>query len=162
MLFNSPEFVFSVYSQRFSCLLASRARRSNCLLRFCVSHCVVVFYGYWRSVNLALLLAFIGGNYQIARLIFSGQGTPVKRWLLILGVIFNLVLLGYFKYAVFMVENSALAFGEPWSIKPVVLPLAISFFTLQKIAYLVGCNENEVVPPPFFFKTCCSSLSSPN
>ena len=150
MLFNSPEFVFSVYSQRFSCLLASRARRSNCLLRFCVSHCVVVFYGYWRSEYLALLPASIGGNYLFAPLTFNNQGAPVKRWLLILGVIFNLVLLGYFKYPMFMVENAALAFGEPWFIKPVVLPLAISFFTLQKIAYLVGCNKNEVVPPPFF------------
>ena len=73
----------------------------------------------------------------------------MKRWLLILGVIFNLALLGYFKYAVFMVENAVLAFGEPWSIKPVVLPLAISFFTFQQIAYLVDCNKNEVAPPPF-------------
>ena len=76
----------------------------------------------------------------------------MKRWLLILGEIFNLALLGYFKYAVFIVENAALAFGEPWSIKPVVLPLAISFFTFQKIAYLVGCNKNEVEPPRFFKK----------
>ena len=62
----------------------------------------------------------------------------MKRWLLILGVIFNLELLGYFKYAVFIMENAALAFGDLWSIKPVVLPLAISFFTFQKISYLVG------------------------
>ena len=74
----------------------------------------------------------------------------MKRWLLILGVIFNLVLLGYFKYAMFMVENAALAFGESWFTKPVGLPLAISFFTLQKIAYLVGSNKNKMVPPPFF------------
>ena len=58
----------------------------------------------------------------------------MKRWLLILGVIFNLVLLGYFKSAVFLVENAALAFGETWPIKPVVLPLATSFLTFQKIA----------------------------
>ena len=64
----------------------------------------------------------------------SSQDALVKRWLLILGVIFNLALLGYFKYAVFMVENAALAFGETWPIKPVVLPLATSFLTFQKIA----------------------------
>ena len=73
----------------------------------------------------------------------------MKCWLLILGEIFNLVLLGYFKFAVLMVENAALALGESWSIKPVVLHLVISFFIFQKIAYLVDCNKNEVVPPPF-------------
>ena len=140
MLFNSPEFVFSfIRSVLVVCWLVTRGdRTAYCVFVLAVAS--LFFYGYWRSEYLALLLAFIGGNYLIARLIFSSQGAPVKRWLLILGVIFNLALLGYFKFAVFMVENTALAFGEPWSIKPVVLPLAISFFTLQQIAYLVDCN----------------------
>ncbi len=149
MLFNSPEFVFAFFPSVFAVYwLASKGGRTVYCI-FVLAGASLFFYGYWKPGYLALLLASIGGNYLIARLMFSSQEIPVKRWLLILGVIFNLALLGYFKYAMFMLENAALAFGEPWSIKPVVLPLAISFFTFQQIAYLVDCHKNEMVPPPF-------------
>ena len=134
MLFNSSEFVFLfIPSVLFVYWLVTRGdRTAYCVFVLAVAS--LFFYGYWRSEYLALLPASIGGNYLFARLIFNSQGAPEKRWLLILGVIFNLVLLGYFKSAVFSVENAALAFGETWPIKPVVLPLATSFLTFQKIA----------------------------
>ena len=57
--------------------------------------------------------------------------------LLILGIIFNLSLLGYFKYSDFFIQNINVLFNNNYSLLNLTLPLAISFFTFQQIAYLV-------------------------
>ena len=57
------------------------------------------------------------------------------------GVIFNLGILAYFKYAGFIVDNINLASGSSFSLGDIALPLAISFFTFQQIAYLVDASK---------------------
>jgi len=66
-----------------------------------------------------------------------------KKVLLILGTIANLSLLGYFKYSDFFIENFNLALGSHIELLHLALPLAISFFTFQQIAYLVDSYRNE-------------------
>jgi D-alanyl-lipoteichoic acid acyltransferase DltB (MBOAT superfamily) len=60
-----------------------------------------------------------------------------KKTLLVTGIIFNLGLLGYFKYADFFINNVNAIFTSNINLLHLVLPLAISFFTFQQIAYLV-------------------------
>ncbi|MDP6404475.1 MAG: MBOAT family protein [Alphaproteobacteria bacterium] len=146
MLFNSPAFVF-VFLPLVLAIFFVVARKANTL------HCVLflglaslVFYGYWIPKYLVLILASIGGNFAISQAICRAAGGR-RRGLLALGVAFNLGLLGYFKYALFLVDNAALLFGRSWSIEAIVLPLAISFFTFQQIAYLVDCWRGETSPP---------------
>ena len=148
MLFNSPEFVFvflplvlAVYW-----LVLKGHRTIFCVLVLAAAS--LFFYGHWNPKYLVLFLGSVGGNYLISRQIFAAHGARAKRWLLLAGIAFNLGLLGYFKYAGFVVENAASAFAQPWSIEPILLPLAISFFTFQQIAYLVDCHKGEVAPPP--------------
>ncbi|WP_432377850.1 MBOAT family O-acyltransferase [Duganella sp. P38] len=78
------------------------------------------FYGYWDQRYLPLLLGSILFNYWCAQ----------YRRLLVFGMIANLALLGYYKYANFLLP------GPGWDI---VLPVGISFFTFTQIAYLVDC-----------------------
>lgn len=75
------------------------------------------------------------------------MGTPSKsgvsrRAILTAGIVFNLGLLGYFKYADFFVANLN-ALGADFTLPNVVLPLAISFFTFQQVAYLVDSYRGE-------------------
>jgi D-alanyl-lipoteichoic acid acyltransferase DltB (MBOAT superfamily) len=96
----------------------------------------LVFYGYWKIDFLALILSSILVNYIIGWSIDRFYRLARKIFL-ILGVIFNLALIGYFKYAGFFMTNLRdLTGGEPWNVE-ILLPLAISFFTFQQIAYLV-------------------------
>ena len=66
-----------------------------------------------------------------------------KKVFLTLGLIANVGLLGYFKYADFFIENVNLVFQTNIALLKIALPLAISFFTFQQIAYLVDSYKGE-------------------
>jgi alginate O-acetyltransferase complex protein AlgI len=67
---------------------------------------------------------------------------PAKA-ILIAGIAANLGLLGYYKYANFFVANLNALFGSSLVLETIILPLAISFFTFQQIAYLVDAYRGE-------------------
>jgi len=66
-----------------------------------------------------------------------------KKSILVFGVIANVSLLGYFKYADFFIKNFNLLSGTNIELLHLLLPLAISFFTFQQIAYLVDSYRGE-------------------
>jgi alginate O-acetyltransferase complex protein AlgI len=92
------------------------------------------FYGYWNIAYLPLLVLSILGNYGLGqRLASLPARSPTARTTLILGLFLNLGLLIYYKYTGFLLASV----GLNLPIGPILLPLAISFFTFQQIAYLV-------------------------
>ena len=107
----------------------------------------LLFYAIWDVRYLALLLTSIFVNFWLGGRILSARAkvsdTLAKRWL-IAGVSFNLIVLGYFKYAYFIASNVAYFFDTAPPFAQIVLPLAISFVTFQKIAYLVDCRRGLV------------------
>ena len=86
---------------------------------------------------MGLILASIFFNYAIGVAIGNTNDRNLRIWLLIFGVLANISLIGYFKYADFFISNVNLTFGTEFNLKNIILPLAISFFTFQQIAYLV-------------------------
>jgi len=68
---------------------------------------------------------------------------PSKKAMLIFGVLFNLLLLSYFKYFDFFLANINVVFEQNFPMLDLLLPLAISFFTFQQIAYLVDSYRLE-------------------
>ncbi len=84
-----------------------------------------------------LLIFSIVFNFQLGKYLAAGD----KPALLVGGVAVNLGLLGYFKYAGFIVTNLSQLLSENWSLGAIILPLAISFFTFQQIAYLVDSHR---------------------
>ena len=64
-------------------------------------------------------------------------GKNANKNLLTIGIVINLATIAYFKYAGFIVLNLNTVTGNDWSLGNIILPLAISFFTFQQIAYLV-------------------------
>jgi alginate O-acetyltransferase complex protein AlgI len=106
----------------------------------------LLFYGYWHPPYLALLGASILANYAAGRLVEHGRTTGWGRGgrlALALGVGFDLALIAWYKYAGFLLENAAALFGGHGDGVHVLLPLAISFFTFQQIAYLVDVMRGE-------------------
>lgn len=106
----------------------------------------LVFYARWNPSYVLLIAGSIVFNYGIGflqRRVIEKRGKGSKG-LLAFGVIANLGLLGYFKYANFFVETVAKTTGLAWQIEPIILPLAISFFTFTQIAYLVDVWEGIV------------------
>ncbi|MGO8214849.1 MBOAT family protein [Rhizobium ruizarguesonis] len=99
----------------------------------------LVFYSIGGLAFLPILLLSILVNYGIGTGLSISPASMVgpRKALLAVGIIFNLCLLAYFKYANFFLENIDMALGTDWTIDGLALPLALSFVTFQKIAYLV-------------------------
>ncbi len=142
LLFNSFEFIFLFFPLCVLgyCLIA-RFLSLESALGFLV-FVSLVFYAAWKPAYLLLLLFSIGFNFSVGR-VLAKPDCAHRRGLLIFGVAVNLALIGYYKYANFFVDtlNSALHTG--WNIEQIFLPLAISFFTFQQIAYLVDAYRGR-------------------
>jgi len=91
------------------------------------------FYGWWNPAYLGLILVSIIFNFTIGGLLEKNS----SKLILALGIIVNLGLLGYFKYANFFVNNINVLTNGNIHLEQIILPLAISFFTFQQITYLV-------------------------
>lgn len=91
----------------------------------------LVFYTWGEAEYVLLLLISIIGNYLLGLLIDKTKKKSLKKSVFFLAVIFNLGLLIYFKYTHFVMENLNI------SVKPIHLPLGISFFTFQALSYLI-------------------------
>jgi D-alanyl-lipoteichoic acid acyltransferase DltB (MBOAT superfamily) len=107
------------------------------------------FYGWWNPIYLPLIATSIVFNYGVGLRLARSDGDSGGRGALILGVSGNLAALGYFKYANFFVDNLAGATGAGFELAPIVLPLAISFFTFQQIAYLADVHRSGVAERSF-------------
>lgn len=102
----------------------------------------LVFYATWKIDYLWLLLSSIVFNFSFGWLIHQSKGASQK---LILGfaVAVNLGALGYFKYTNFVVDSVNYLANTNFFVEKIVLPLAISFFTFQQIAWLVDQYRND-------------------
>ncbi len=100
-----------------------------------------VFYAYWDWRFLPLLLLSILCNFVCARRLI--HAATRRRLVLVVGIAGNLLALGYFKYFNFFVDNAALLGGWQFDLARVVLPIGISFFTFQQIAYLVDVHRTR-------------------
>jgi alginate O-acetyltransferase complex protein AlgI len=98
------------------------------------------FYAYWNPPYLALLVGSIVANYAIGNVLLSRR----SRLILVAGIGLNLSLLVYFKYMNFFVGTLNSVLGQDLPVPGVVLPLAISFFTFQQIAYLADVYQGRV------------------
>lgn len=103
----------------------------------------IIFYAWGEPKNIILMLASIIANYIFGRLIGApGSGSRRRLWL-VLSVVFNLGLLGYFKYF------NLFTGGLLWK---VTLPIGISFFTFQIMSYVIDVYRGNVAPQNDIFK----------
>ncbi len=127
-------------------LIGFYALRAAGLRRLSVTFLLVAsfaFYGVWSIGHLALLLASIAGNYFCGRYAASTAPDTWRKAATIAGIAGNLLLIFWFKYLDFAGSSSAAFIGADWTMKNIVLPLGISFFTFQQVAYLVDCYRTK-------------------
>ena len=104
----------------------------------------VFFYGWWDIRYVPLLLGSILFNYSIGNIL---QGDSVRernvsrKLVFVIGIVANLLLLGYFKYTDFFLTAINIFSGTSIPLLKIVLPLGISFFTITQIAFLVDAYE---------------------
>lgn len=142
MLFNSHIFIF-VFLPIVFLGFYGIARASRTLAALWLTLASLFFYGWWDVRYVGLLLGSIVFNYGAGYLI--GHNFLHRAKLLLIGaIVFDLVLLGYFKYTNFFIENLNVLTGTALLTTEIVLPLGISFFTFTQIAFLVDTYQGKV------------------
>jgi alginate O-acetyltransferase complex protein AlgI len=144
MLFNSFIFIFGFLPLALIIFYGLGARRQSAA-SIALTLLSLGFYAWWRPVQLPILLFSIVFNYWVGGAIqkaFQFDQSRRVRWWLTFGVLVDVGLLGWFKYANFIVDNLN-ALGADITLNKIALPLAISFFTFQKIAYLVDSAQGK-------------------
>lgn len=109
------------------------------------------FYAFFNPSYLPIILSSIVINYSIGSALVKNTGWFLahRKILLVAGVLFNLGLLGYFKYTDFFIENINALFATSFLLKNILLPLGISFFTFQQTAFVVDCFNRKGRLPGF-------------
>lgn len=144
MLFNSYEYLLIFLPTTLVLYFALQHTGHQTGAKIWLVAASLAFYSWWGLRYLPLITCSILVNYGVGTLLGRASLKPGHRKaLLTLGVAFNLCLLGYFKYANFFVDNLNNLSGTHIQLERIVLPLAISFFTFQKIAYLVDSYRGE-------------------
>ena len=141
MVFSSNEFLFLYLPLSLILYFAVPMKWRNLAL-FLVSF---VFYGWEKPIYLLIMLFVIVVNYVFGYLIDrAGEDAKKKKRALVWGVILNLAVLGFFKYADFLLENlgaiSFLGFIKPIGIQ---LPVGISFYTFQSMSYIIDVYRGD-------------------
>ncbi|OQA47880.1 MAG: Peptidoglycan O-acetyltransferase [Bacteroidetes bacterium ADurb.Bin302] len=104
----------------------------------------IFFYGWWNPIYIPLLLFSILFNYGTGYFLSQSSLLLHRRVILIIGICFNLGLLSYFKYADFFISNINHLTSAHLGLLNIALPLGISFFTFNQIAYLVDAFKVKV------------------
>ena len=151
MLFNSYEFIFAFLPFTFFIYFFLLEKRLITGAKSFLVFASLFFYSWWNIAYLPLILTSMLFNYIIGNSLNENfkKVRIHKKTLLTFGVIVNLGMLGYFKYSDFFIENFNLAFDGSMPLLHLALPLAISFFTFQQIAYLVDSYREETAEYDF-------------
>lgn len=144
MLFCSPIFVFAFLPLVFLINFKLPLKISNIFLTFMS----LLFYAWGEPIYIILLLFSIIFNYILAILMMKGR----RKLLFIVCLIFNLGLLGVFKYTAFIVKTFFSVFNINYAVPSISLPLGISFFTFQVMSYVIDVYKGRVEPQKSLLK----------
>lgn len=132
---------------------------------------VISLFFFYKTSGLYMLLLIISVavNYFLGARIYKTEKSINKKWIIAISAIFNLLILGYFKYAYFFTDSFNQMFGtshelmnhfaqfgngffgEGTFVEKILLPVGVSFFTFQNISYVVDIYRKEIEPVKNFF-----------
>lgn len=143
MLFNSFVFIFLFLPIVFcGYFILNHFKKYKLALIWLVAGSLY-FYGYFEPKYLILISISISTNFLFGTLMNRTESTGKKKLFLSLGILFNVFLLGYYKYADFFITNTNALFGTDFVLLYLILPLGLSFITFQNISYLVDSYKGE-------------------
>ncbi len=111
------------------------------------------FYAFGEPVKVLFLLLSVGINYIVGLLIADDKARGKSgKGFLIIGLLFDIGMLGVFKYTDFLIDNINGIFGTSIAHSGIVMPLGISFFTFQILSYIIDVYWDKVPVQKKFHK----------
>ena len=152
MIFSSWQFILAFLPVSFFVYFWLNSRRLIIAGKIWLVAASLFFYAYWDVKFLPLILGSIFLNFAIGTGLAQAHQQSLRevqkphrgrRFVLAMGIMANLLLLGYYKYTDFLLDNLNVVFGTNHPLPNITLPLAISFFTFTQIVYLVDSYRGE-------------------
>ncbi|RXM43513.1 MBOAT family protein [Flavobacterium sp. YO64] len=111
---------------------------------------VILFslFFYYKSSGIYFLLLLLSSvvDYGLSQIIYNETKDSRKKLYLVISVILNLGLLGYFKYTNFMIATYNDMFNGNFKFHDIFLPVGISFYTFQSMSYIIEIYREEIKP----------------
>ena len=146
MLFNSFEFIFLFLPITLLVYFVLNKFRLLELGKGWLVFASLFFYGFWTPKYIALILFSMIFNYAVGKTLNTTDRLKQRfsrKTVAGFGIVVNVGLLCYFKYTDFFIANINRFFHTDFNLLHIVLPLAISFFTFQQIAYVVDSYQQK-------------------
>ena len=140
MVFSSVLFLFRFLPIFMICYFLVPRKMKNLVL-FLGS---LVFYAWGEPVYIFLMLFSTISDYVWGRLIEEYRGKDHSRIFLLCSIGINLFILGFFKYADFLLQTVNTVFGTSIPLLKLPLPIGISFYTFQTMSYVIDVYRGEV------------------
>ncbi|ACV22481.1 D-alanyl-lipoteichoic acid biosynthesis protein DltB [Slackia heliotrinireducens] len=144
MVFSSSAFLL------FYCpimLLVYFACRTRVLRNVWLLVASLLFYSWGEPVYVLLMVLSIFMNWALSLAIGGSSKVGVRKALLFIAVVANVLVIGFFKYQGFVADNiNALAGAEVIGNMNLPLPIGISFYTLQALSYVIDVYRKQVEP----------------
>jgi len=144
MVFSSIGFLFFFLPLLLICYYICPKKYRNCVLLFFS----LLFYYFGEGYRVLLLVFACFVNFLVGKAILKHN----RKYSLIIGLVFNISVLFYFKYTNFFLGTLSAILGFKKNLLNITLPLGISFFTFQNISYLVDVYIKDVDAQHNFFK----------
>ena len=146
MVFNS--FEFAVFLPLVFILYWTVLRKRQNVLLLVASY---IFYGWWDWRFLSLIVISTITDFYVAQAIASRTGAKQRRLFMVVSIVVNLGILGFFKYFNFFIDSTANALDSV-GLQPnlptltILLPVGISFYTFQTLGYTIDVYRKKMEP----------------
>ncbi|MDJ0669325.1 MAG: MBOAT family O-acyltransferase [Desulfobacterales bacterium] len=140
-----------------------QSRPSYKILNLSIFLASIIFYGWGEPKYILILLFSTLCNFFLAILIESSTSQGRRNGFLTTGILINLLMLAYYKYAGFFADLLHQMTGDLFSsqgvslefMRGIILPIGISFFTFQGLSYLIDVHRKIVKPSYRFTDFAC-------
>ncbi|MDR7078858.1 alginate O-acetyltransferase complex protein AlgI [Neobacillus niacini] len=140
MVFSNLVFLFAFLPVVLLLYYIARVDLKNAVLLIAS----LVFYAWGEPQYVFLMLFSIGMNYLFGLGVQKFSTNILwKKTILIISIISNLLVIGYFKYSSFVLDNLNAILGTSWNVGELPLPIGISFFTFQAMSYVIDVYRND-------------------
>ena len=146
MQFNSWIFLFAFLPVVLFGYFALSKYFANKIAAIFLTIASLCFYAYSNYIYVIYFAFCIVINYVIARWLIYSK----KKWVLVIGLAFNLGILGWLKYRNFFASTMNSIFKLDFNLVELFIPLGISFFTFKFVALIYDCYEGKILELPFW------------
>ena len=149
MVFSSLIFLYAFFSLS---LLAYRHCRTQKQQNTVLLIFSLIFYAWGEPKYLFLLMFMAFTSWFCALGVERTKSNAGKKFYVALTAVIDISLIGYFKYAGFILQSFNAIAGSNYTWKDIILPLGISFYTFQALSYVIDVRKGKIEPERDFIK----------